>query len=64
MSPNATYPVPADIFREGNTLSSVRKEDASNRMEGGDKRKSLVLPEGGKINMCQNKNKRYLVLCQ
>jgi hypothetical protein len=26
--------------------------------------KSFVLPEEGKINMCQNKNKEYLVLCQ
>jgi hypothetical protein len=30
----------------------------------GGKRKSLVLSEGVKINKCQNKNKRYLVLCQ
>jgi hypothetical protein len=32
--------------------------------KGEKKLTSLVLPEGGKINMCQDKNKEYSDLCQ
>lgn len=53
-----------DRHEQGEHLAVCEEGRCFKQNGRGDKRKSLVLPEGGKINMCQNKNKRYLVLCQ